>query len=306
MTSDAGIYEKAIWPCFTPDLFWALQDEVRNIGQLVHVADDAAEYEILTDELPEGEYALWHFNALRDIRLGLRSWPLQLRKRIDEATLCLGDRALQTVRLDSPEDDIQFDMFSGASILPLFVVDDDTLTVRIQFKQGMTDSECHMVPKQGVHATGLLTRIKERQKAFFVAASSQSVLTWDGSQNHVFSKAIHGWGQSSGDQEGDRKSGQEDGREGDSRGPRRLPRHGMFDDALSATSATTDESPVTERDAERIANGPPGLLRLWSELPSDDVDSATANATWIPWRVRLEAADTAHDGSPGAPPSPPR
>jgi hypothetical protein len=79
-------------------------------------------------------------------------------------------------------------MFTDEFIMPLFVVDDEDLKVSVQFKESL-GPERFMVPKRCLQATGLLVRIKERSKAFFVAGSKESVLTWDGHQSHVFSSA---------------------------------------------------------------------------------------------------------------------
>jgi hypothetical protein len=80
-------------------------------------------------------------------------------------------------------------MFSNTSILPLFVIDDDSLSISIQFKASLSPELRAQISRKAIHATGLLVKIKEKQKAFFVAGSKDAVLTWDGHQNHVYSKA---------------------------------------------------------------------------------------------------------------------
>jgi hypothetical protein len=182
---DTEIVDTTLWPCFTPGLHWALSDEVRKIGSLSSVDCDAAEYEINVEELPDGEEGLWRFNALRNISVGLCLWPSFLSKQVTGATLCLGSKALQSV-CKNEDDDIVFNMFSGDSILPLFVVDDSVLTLRIQFRQDPRDLN---LPQYAGLAQGLLCKFKNRKKPFFVAGSSDSVLSWDGFQSHIFQTA---------------------------------------------------------------------------------------------------------------------
>lgn len=186
MVDTEEIYDKSVWPLFTPGLHWALSDTVRNIGSLSRCEDDAVEYIVPTEDLPDGELGLWHVNALRDIRIDISEWPSFLRKRAESVALCLGSKALQSVPFDG-SDRLTFSMFSNDTLLPLFVIDDDVLTVRIQFKESLIDVS--NVPKHAVDATGLLVRIKERSRPFFVAACEQSTLTWDGHQSRVFATA---------------------------------------------------------------------------------------------------------------------
>ena len=183
MTDTDHIIDKSSWPLFTPGLHWALSDCLRNIGHLVRTDDDALEYVIATDDMPDGEQGLWHMNALRDITVDLTDLPRPLRKTADTVALCLGDKTLELVDVNG-RSEVTFSMFRGSAILPLFVVDDEVLAVRIQFK-GLTDAILE-APRQGlVHATGLLVRIKQKRVPFFVAACPQSTLTWDGHTSHV-------------------------------------------------------------------------------------------------------------------------
>lgn len=186
--NSSEIFDKAIWPLFTPGLHWALSDEIQNIAALSSLDDDSAEFSIDTQNLPDGTMGLWHFNALRDITFNLEDWPLKLKEKIESVTLCLGSKALQTLSFVNDDENTMFTMFSNEFIMPLFVVDDDDLKISIQFKESL-GPERRLVPKRCLGATGLLVRIKERQKAFFVAGSKESVLTWDGHQSHVFSSA---------------------------------------------------------------------------------------------------------------------
>lgn len=180
---DSEIYDKSVWPCNTPDLHWALSDTIEKLGRLVLVdpTNDAADYEIDCDNLPDGEKGLWKFNALRDLSVDLSEWPKALRHVVSGATLCLGSKALETALPSGRR--IDFLMFTGTSILPLFVVD-NTLTVRIHFKPS-TPLDNVSLPRHSLRAQGLLCRIKNKGRPFFVAGSSGSILTWDGSKSTV-------------------------------------------------------------------------------------------------------------------------
>ena len=185
--NSSDIFDKSIWPCFTPGLHWALSDPILNIASLSSMDDDSVEYSIDTQNLPDGEHGLWHFNALRDIEFNLSDWPSKLSSQIESVTLCLGPKALQTLKLSK---NTTFTMFTEEFILPLFVVDDDDLKISIQFKASLEAQDRFTLPRKCLNATGLLVRIKERSKAFFVAGSKESVLTWDGHQSHIWSTAL--------------------------------------------------------------------------------------------------------------------
>jgi len=186
-------FDKSIWPCYTPDLFWALSDDITRCGILKVAEDDAVEYEIQIRDLPDGRNGLWRFNALRNITIDLQAWPQKLRAKIQSATLCLGDKALEEVIRGphNPDDDgnLQFTMFTKDSILPFFVIDDDSLLVRLIFRPALTDNERLQVPSKAVDASGLLVKITDK-KPFFVAGCSDSILTWDGAQSRVISKHL--------------------------------------------------------------------------------------------------------------------
>lgn len=182
------IFDKSIWPLFTPGMHWALSDSIKFIGRLNRVEDDSVEYSIRSYKLPEGDDGLWHINALRDITFNLSDFDETLE--VKSVTLCLGSQTLQCVKVEDQGTDVMFSMFSDTNILPLFVIDDDTLSVSVQFKESLSSEARMLVPPKAIHATGLLVKIKERQKPFFVAGSKESVLTWDGQQSRVHSKAI--------------------------------------------------------------------------------------------------------------------
>jgi hypothetical protein len=183
------IFDKTVWPLFTPGMHWALSDPVRFIGRLSQVEDDSISYTIRSFNMPDGDDALYHVNALRDITFNLTDMDDDLRNNVESVTLCMGSSALQSVKVESTSSDVMFSMFSDTSILPLFVFDEEKLNVSVQFKTSITNEmRCCINPK-AVHATGLLVKIKDTRKSFFVAGSKDSVLTWDGHQCHVFSKA---------------------------------------------------------------------------------------------------------------------
>ena len=188
------IFDKSLWPCFTPDLFWALSDNISKCAIVKSIEEDFVEYDIQTSDLPDGKAGLWRFNALRDIRVSLDNWPSKLRSKIHSATLCLGDKALEEV-IRTPHnayeyEDLKFSMFTDDSILPLFVVDDNSLTVRLMFRPSLTDNERLLVPTKAIDACGLLVKIKDQKRPFFVAGCSDSILSWDGQQSRIVSKHL--------------------------------------------------------------------------------------------------------------------
>jgi hypothetical protein len=170
-------------------LYWALSDDLKRCGVASGVGEDVTEYTIDTQNLPDGKKGLWHFNALRDIGINLEDWPSRIKAKVHSATLCLGDKALEEV-IRGENDSINFQMFTKEAILPLFVVDDDDLIVRLMFRPALTDNERMKVPHKCIEATGLLVKIKAYNQAFFVAGCSDSILSWDGQQSRVVSKHL--------------------------------------------------------------------------------------------------------------------
>ena len=188
-----AVIDKSAWPCFTPGMHWALSDRIFDIGAMCNVDldNDCIEYEIDVDDLPNGEDALYHFNAMVNIVVRLSDWPKQLAVKADTATLCVGLKALEQVSFSS-DGKATFTMFTGSSILPLFVLGDDKLTVRVHFK-GLSHDEACIAPQHTVDATGLLVRFKSKTTAFFVAACPTAVLTYDGQQWRVLQHASDGF-----------------------------------------------------------------------------------------------------------------
>lgn len=181
------IYDKSIWPCHTPGMHWALSDAVYDIGTAAIVEDDAVEYEIDLENFPYGDESIFRFNALRAIRVRLSAWPSNIRSKVRAATLCIGGKAMETVTRQGDED-IEFSMFQGNTILPFFVVDDDILTVRVEFSGGSDDLR-NWIPRRGLAAEGILVRLKDKTRPFFVAGGADAILTWDGVQHHIFQTA---------------------------------------------------------------------------------------------------------------------
>jgi len=70
-----SVFDKSIWPCNTPDLFWALSEDLEDVAKLCLIEDDSIEYVISRKNL-EGRY-FSYFNALRDISLDLKKFPNQ-------------------------------------------------------------------------------------------------------------------------------------------------------------------------------------------------------------------------------------
>ena len=168
-------YDTSSWPCQTPDLYWALSDDLRNIGRRTFVDEDFAEYEIDINDLPDGRRALWKINALRNINV------LGLDDTAVKASLVLGSSTLQTIDLDETT---EFSMFTKDQLLPLFILD-DPLVVRIEFR-GLRDIQS--VPRKLVDADGLLIRVTDKKMPFFVGASKDSILTYDGFKANVKSR----------------------------------------------------------------------------------------------------------------------
>jgi hypothetical protein len=168
-------YDTTSWPCQTPDIYWALSDDLRNIGRRTFVDEDFAEYEIDINDLPDGRRALWKINALRNINV------LGLDDKAVKASLVLGSSTLQTIDLDETT---QFSMFTKDQLLPLFILD-EPLVVRVEFR-GLRD--IHTVPRKLVDADGLLVRITDKKMPFFVSASKDSILTYDGFKTNVKSR----------------------------------------------------------------------------------------------------------------------
>jgi hypothetical protein len=178
----AGVYDKSHWPCHTEDLFWALSDSLENVGRLTNFDDESCEYIVDCSELPQGKYALWNFNALRNIRLG-SDFPEILSRKLVSMTLCLGQKALENTTESS------FSMFQNETILPLHILNDDVLTVRLMFRS-LNENDRQLMPRHAIKVEGLLVRILDRSRPFFVAASKDVVLTWDGRKHRIFSKAM--------------------------------------------------------------------------------------------------------------------
>jgi hypothetical protein len=146
-----------------------------NIGRLTFLDEDFAEYEIDTSDLPEGRRALWKINALRNINV------LGLDDTAVKASLVLGTSTLQTIDLDETT---EFSMFTKDQLLPLFILD-EPLVVRIEFR-GLRDVQS--VPRKLVDADGLLIRVTDKKMPFFVGASKDSILTYDGFKTNVKSR----------------------------------------------------------------------------------------------------------------------
>jgi hypothetical protein len=181
------VYDKSVWPLFTPDLFWALSDPIEDIASLGKIDSNFAEYEIDISDLPEGQQALWNANALRNIKVSLDSFPRVLRKKLVSASLCIGNSSIET--LDANSDCIEFTIFSGSNILPLFVVKNEKLLIRIQFSE-IEDDERSLMPYKCIEADSLLVRIKNTREAFFVGACKDSIVTWTGTRCSVRSNLV--------------------------------------------------------------------------------------------------------------------
>lgn len=187
MSSD-GVFDKSKWPLQTPDIYWALSDGLENIGQLGAHDENFAEYEIDANELPDGSLALHNINAIRNISIDLLCFPRPLRHKLKAAALCLGRHTLEYIKLE--DSTTKFNFFSGENICPLFILDDLALVVRLFFSE--LDSASTLLPYKCIDADGLLVRLKNTRKSFFVGASNQSILTWNGKECHIESCLARG------------------------------------------------------------------------------------------------------------------
>lgn len=188
MAVPASVYDTSVWPCFTADCHWALSDAIEGPGDLTNLEATSAEYTINTGALPDGAIGLYHFNGLRKIALNMEAWPARMRAALTSATLCIGDKAVETIepsKTAGAVHDLEFSLFQGHNFLPLFVLDED-LTVRLDFDEQLDTAS---VPKKALSAEGLLVRIKKRDVPFFIAGTAQAVLTYDGHQLRIFQTA---------------------------------------------------------------------------------------------------------------------
>lgn len=184
------IDQTSAWPCFTPGMHWALSDNLFEIGRFKRfdLNNDCIEYEIDLDDLPLGDTALHKFNAIRNFVVYASDMPKPLAAKAAAASMCIGSKAVEQVPF-GPTGKAIFTLFSGASILPLFVMESETLTVRIHFKD-LTEADALLAPREAVDAQGLLVKIKHTDKSFFVAGCDTAVVTFDGSSIHVIQNAV--------------------------------------------------------------------------------------------------------------------
>ena len=183
-----SIYDKTRWPLQTPDLFWALSDNLEDIGSLRSCDDNFADYEIDTSFTSECNI-LNHINALRNITLKMSCFLPVLRKCIRYVSLCLGSQTLQCVQKND-DCDITFTMFTGENLLPLFILKEEKLTVRIEFEY-LDSNKKALIPYKCIDANGLLVRIKTMRKEFFVGACNQSILVWNGKECKIQTAAAN-------------------------------------------------------------------------------------------------------------------
>ena len=183
------IDQTSAWPCFTPGMHWALSDNVFEIGRLKRfdLNNDCIEYEIDLDDLPLGDTALHKFNAIRNFVVYASDMPKPLAAKAAAASMCIGSKAVEQVPF-GPTGKAVFTLFSGSSILPLFVMEDQTLTIRIHFKD-LTEADSVLAPRDAVDAQGLLVKIKRTDRPFFVAGCDTAVVTYDGCSVNVIQNA---------------------------------------------------------------------------------------------------------------------
>ena len=187
MTSE-GVFDKSKWPLQAPDLFWALSDELQDIGELGLHDENFAEYEIDLNDLPDGSLALNSVNAIRNIRVNVFDFPRPLRNKLKAFSLCLGSQTLEYISAEKQRaNENSFSIFSGQNILPLFAIDAQ-LIVRVFFEDLEADEEA-LLPYKCIDCEGLLVRVKTTSKAFFIGACNQSIVSWDGNKIKVSSQS---------------------------------------------------------------------------------------------------------------------
>jgi hypothetical protein len=186
---DTVIDKSSAWPCFTPGMHWALSDKIYDIGRMskIDLNNDCIEYDVDLDDLPLGDKALHKFNAIHNFVVYANELPKVLAVKAAAATMCIGEKAVEQVAI-GPTGKAVFSLFSGQSILPLFVLENQKLTIRLHFKD-LTHAEAAMAPREAVDAVGLLVNIKDQSSAFFVAACETAVITYDGFKACVIQKA---------------------------------------------------------------------------------------------------------------------
>lgn len=181
----ADVFDKSIWPLYTPGAHWALSDDLKRIGKLENYDTTFADYHIDVNDLPTGKYGLGKCNALADIYVDLYDdYPALMTNCITGASLFINEKCIETVQRTSKSSKIRFTIFQAEdSMLPLFVLNEDSLIVKLHLA---SYSDVHFIPTQSIRATGMLVNIKSEEISFFVAASNLAVISWDGYQNHVF------------------------------------------------------------------------------------------------------------------------
>ena len=180
------IFEMGQWPCATVGLHWALQDYVKYIATLINIESPTrAVYEINVEDLPHGETALHTFNALRNIEIVQRDFACDLNY-VKRASLYLDSTLIDSVDLTLDTQEAVLPLFSDQCILPFFIVDNQTLCVKLDFERPI---ELQTLPKRCLRAQGLLVTIKTKQRPFFVGASNVALLSWDSEKLSVVSKS---------------------------------------------------------------------------------------------------------------------
>ena len=173
------IYDTKVWPCYTSGIYWALSDYVKRIGTMFKCDETYAEYDIAYDSLPNGENGLWNFSAIRNIEVAPRDF---LGLTVVGASLYISGQLVEHIESNEDED-ITFKTLQAEMFLPFFVLESETLTVRVHFQENVNEST---VPRSALRAEGLLVRIKNTSKPFMVACSDTALVSWDGHQCHVF------------------------------------------------------------------------------------------------------------------------
>jgi hypothetical protein len=161
-------------------MYWALSDYIKRIGTMFKVEESCAEYDIAYDSLPNGESGLWNFTAIRNIEVAPRDF---LGLTVTGASLYISGQLVEHIDALDSEEDLVFKTLQSEMFLPFFVLESETLTVKVHFLESVNES---MVPRVALRAEGLLVKVKHTSKPFMVACSDTALVSWDGHQCHVF------------------------------------------------------------------------------------------------------------------------
>jgi hypothetical protein len=180
--------DRSLWPCACPDMFYCLQEQVKDIAHLSETDEDSVEYRIHKSMIPTGTY-LNQFTGFRNFELSFHTLHKSLQMKIKHIVMYFDGKPLELLE-HKDENIMSFSMFQGTRIFPIFALTQSDLTFRIYFQSELTREEVLHLPQSFLMAQGLLFTMNDfREKPCFLAASKDSIFTWDGSKCQVVHKA---------------------------------------------------------------------------------------------------------------------